>query len=340
MARKAMLIATFAVLIAAIAAPITAQTDYKMLDVTQDGKYYMNRFDISDWEPGEDFIYLRSYYLPWQGQDSIDYEISLEQLKVNGEVVGVNLVGKEYEGVDGEAKIITVQCDPDHLKDLKAFPKVTAVSLVGLKNEEDLTKLAEIPNLYALDVAYCKVTDEGLKHIATLEELRVLNLANTEISDAGLGHLSELENLRTLDLESTEITDAGLAHLKELDNLRSLNLYRTKTSGAETLALRGEPLEVTDKGLKALAGMGKLSELNLHGAAITDEGVKEICTMALQTMTYLRKLNLSATPITDESVPSLAKMKELRQLDIKGTNISPAKVTELRMQLPDCEINY
>jgi uncharacterized protein YnzC (UPF0291/DUF896 family) len=33
-------------------------------------------------------------------------------------------------------------------------------------------------------------------------------------------------------------------------------------------------------------------------------------------------------------------MRELRNLDIKGTDISPDKVAELRMKLPDCEINY
>ncbi|MCK4334665.1 hypothetical protein KAX06_07805 [candidate division WOR-3 bacterium] len=340
MARKAMLFAAFAVLFAAIAAPLAAQADYKMLDVTEDGRYYKNRFDVADWEPGEDFIYLRSYYIPWQGEDSIDYEMTLQQLKVNGEVVGVNLVGKKCEDVAGQAKIVTVQCTPQHLEDLDAFPKLVAVSLVGVKNEDDLSKLVELPNLRALDIAYCKVSDDGLKYVSLLPELRVLNLANTEISDAGLSYLSELKHLRTLDLESTEITDAGIAHLKDLGNLRSLNLFHTKAAGAETLALRGKPLKITDAGIKALAGMGKLSELNLHGAAITDEGVKELSKMTLQTMTHMRKLNLSATAVTDDCVPALAKMRELRNLDIKGTDISPDKVAELRMKLPDCEINY
>jgi len=340
MAKRVLVVASLAILVVTMITPLAAQADYKMLDVTEDGKYYKNRLDVTHWEPGEDFIYIRSYYIPWQGEDSIDYELSLQELKVNGEVIGVNLVGKHGDIEDGKAKVLTVQCDPGHLESLSEYPGVVAVSLVGVKNDGDLAKLSDIPNLRALDLAYCKISDDALAHISSLSGLRVLNLANTEISDAGLAHLAELEYLRSLDLESTEITDAGLEHIKDLENLRSLNLFHTKTGGAETLALRGQPLQVSDQGLKALAGMGKLSELNLHGAAITDEGVKNLLTMTTQSMTHLRKLNLSATPITDDCVPDLIKMKELSVLDIKGTDISPAKVAELRMQLPDCEINY
>jgi len=327
---------TFLAVLLSVLVAVGFASAYRMLSVTEEGLYYRNRLDVSDWESGEDFIYLRSYYIPWQGEDSIDYELSLAELKVNGEVVGVNLLEKQPDEVQDPSKIVTVQTDPEHLDALDEFPELTAVSLVGIRDEKELAKLAELPNLRALDVAYSKISDVGLSYIAALGELRVLNLASTEVSDAGLAHLAKLKHLRSLDLESTEITDEGLAYLKDLEDLRSLNLFRTKAGGgAESLALRGRPLKVTDEGLKALAGLDKLSELNLHGAAITNEGVKHIAAM-----TRLHKLNLSATGINDDCVDDLAKMKGLYTLDIKGTDISPAKVAELRKLLPDCEINY
>lgn len=338
MARRIVLFAALAVMLAAIAAPVTAQVDEKTVTLSENGMYYKGRVDVTGWKPGEDFIYLRPYYIPWMGEDSIDYELTLQELKVSGELVGVNLAGSEAEPADRDA-IVTVQCDPAHLDALTGYPNLVAVSMVGLTSQQDLAKLAKLPGLRALDLAYCKVSDEGLEYVAKLTGLRALNLSNTEVSDDGLKNLSKLENLRVLDLEGTWVSDAGIASLEGLGNLRSLNLCQNKPS-SEALALRGQPLDVTDEGLKALAGMGKLSELNLQGSAVTDQGINDLATMSKQTMTPLRKLNLSSTDVTDECVPALGKMTELRNLDIKGTGITPAKVAELRAMLPECAIIY
>lgn len=338
MARRTMLFVVTAIVLLAAAVPLRAQLEEKSVTLTESSKYYKGRMDVTGWKPGEDYIYLRPYYVPWQGQDSLDYELTLQELKINGKKVGVNLVGSEVEPADKEG-ILSVQCDPAHLDALAAYPDLVALSLVGITNEEDLAKLANLSGLQALDLAYCKITDAGAAYLASLTELRALNLSNTEISDEGLKNLAALENLRELDLTGTWVSDAGLAYLKDLDNLRTLNLYQTRPDG-EALALRGKPLDVTDAGLKAIAGMGKLSELNLHGAAITDQGVKDLATVSQQAMVPIRKLDLSATDITDECVPALEKMTELRNLDIKGTNITPPKVAELRTKLPECAIIY
>lgn len=316
-------------------AVLHAQADYQMLSVTEEGRYFKYRFEISDWQPGEHFINFRAYYLPWQGEDSLDYEITLGQLKVNGEIVGVDLVEKSLASLNGKSeKIVTVQTDPEHLDEAAGLPNLMALTYVDV-SDEDLEKLSRVSDLRALDLAYTKTTDAGVEKIADLNELRVLNLSYTKVTDEGLKHLSGMTKLHTLDLENTLVTDEGVKELANLDNLTTLNLFRTPAAEGETLTLRGVPLKITDEGLKSLAGMGKLTELNLHGAAISDEGIKHLANLG-----QLARLDLRATEITDESLVHLSKLKNLRILNIKGTKISAVGVAQLRKALPDCEISY
>ncbi|MBD3285273.1 hypothetical protein GF359_10910 [candidate division WOR-3 bacterium] len=335
MNRKILSPVILGVLVFALALPLAAQPDdFQMLSITEDGKYFKCRYDVTYWESGEDFIYLSFYYYPWSGEDSIDYSIAYKLLEVNGKIVGVNLVEREAETVVDKSGIITAQVDSDNIDDLVQFPNLIAVSVVGA-TEEDLAKLSNYDNLRAIDLAYTKITNDGLAGLAELPELRVLNLSYTKVSDEGLQYLSELENLRSINLESTEITNDGLAYLEGLDELRHLNLFRTPAGKMEALVMRGQPYKVGDAGTFSLSRMDKLTELNLHGSDITDDGIDQ-----LVSMTNLRFLDLSATKITDASIQELSKMNNLRYLDIKGTEITTAGLKRLRNALPDCEINF
>ncbi|MBN2380660.1 hypothetical protein JXM67_12740 [candidate division WOR-3 bacterium] len=335
MKKKTILAVLLILVVLGAASSLQAQPeDLKMLSITEDGKYYRCRLDVTDWKPFDDFVYLYSYYFPWRGEDSIDYEIHLAELKVNAEVVGLNLLERSAEEALDKSKILTVQTDIENLTDLKKFPNLVALSLVGI-SEGDLARLKDCEGLRALDLAYTKISSEDLAYIESLTELRVLNLSYTNVTDEGLKHLASLNNLRSVDLESTEITDEGLTYLEGLEDLRSLNLFRTPAGKVETLVMRGQPYKVGDAGTFSLAKLGNLDELNLHGADLTDEGLKQITKMS-----KLRLLDLSATKITDASVPDLSKMTNLRYLDVKGTDISVEGLNTLREALPDCEINY
>ncbi len=311
-----------------------AQQEYRMLSVTEQGRYFKYRLDVSDWLEGQDFINLRSYYVPWMGEDSLDYEISPGRLKINGEVVGVDLVEQPLSDVPSKDKILSAQTDPAHLDKVDSLPNLVSLSFVGIK-DDDLKKLSSHRDLKALDLAYAKITDKGLSYLDSLTELRLLNLSYTNISDEGLGYLRGLKNLRTLDLENTAVTDKGLAHLEGLDQLRSLNLFLTPARAGETLTLRGVPVAVSDEGLKTLSTLRALSELNLHGSAVTDAG-----TGYLSSMAALEQLDLRATRITDASVENLAQLKNLRRLDLKGTGLTSQGISRLHEALPECEVNY
>lgn len=91
--------------------------------------------------------------------------------------------------------------------------------------------------VYALNLARTKITDDGLKAIQNLKNLCRLHLENTKITDAGLTHLKGLSNLEYLNLYGTGVTDSGLSELEGLKNLRAVYLWQTKVTpaGAEKL---------------------------------------------------------------------------------------------------------
>ncbi len=107
-----------------------------------------------------------------------------------------------------------------------------------------------------------KITDAQLASLAPIApQVFWLNLAGTRITDNGLAALEPLRNLRKLHLERTPITDSGLAHLKGLTNLGYLNLYSTG---------------VSDAGLAQLAALKNLRQLYLWETKVTPAGVEEL----------------------------------------------------------------
>jgi hypothetical protein len=67
-----------------------------------------------------------------------------------------------------------------------------------------------------LNLAECKIGDDGLKALAGLTALQNLNLAETQVTDAGLDQLKGLKNLKTLDLSAdSDVTPSGVAKLQK-----------------------------------------------------------------------------------------------------------------------------
>ncbi len=97
---------------------------------------------------------------------------------------------------------------------------------------------ATASQVYSLNLAGSKATDEGLKTLSKLQNLSSLHLENSTVTDAGLAQLAKLSRLKYLNLYGTEITDAGLAHLEGLKHLRNLYLWKTKVSYDVAMALQ------------------------------------------------------------------------------------------------------
>ncbi len=88
--------------------------------------------------------------------------------------------------------------------------------------DEDLSCLADLPELEHLSLNRTRVTDESLVPWERLPSLKILRLVDTDVTDDCVEHLLKLTTLEELDLFRTQITAAGVARLRKLPNLRFL----------------------------------------------------------------------------------------------------------------------
>jgi hypothetical protein len=112
------------------------------------------------------------------------------------------------------------------------------VSSAATTTDQQIDLLAKVaPQLYDLNLAGTKISDDGLKALDNMSNLRRLHLEKTAVTDAGLSHLKNLNNLEYLNLYHTSVSDAGLAQLQGLKKLKNVYLWQSKVTdeGAETL---------------------------------------------------------------------------------------------------------
>ncbi|MDB5292077.1 MAG: ribonuclease inhibitor [Phycisphaerales bacterium] len=105
-------------------------------------------------------------------------------------------------------------------------------------NDSQVEMLGSVAaQIYDLNLANTKVTDDALKALEGMKNLHRLHLERTAITDGGLAHLKGLTSLEYLNLYNTGVTDAGLAQLEGLKGLKNLYLWQSKVTdtGAEGL---------------------------------------------------------------------------------------------------------
>ena len=111
----------------------------------------------------------------------------------------------------------------------------------------------------------------------------------------------------------------GLEALADLPHLQEVGVFK---------------LAVNDSDLEKLAELKHLQILYISGSRfITDQGVRH-----LERLSCLKKLELSDVHVTDKSVPSLRTLRKLQWLQLNGTGITAAGLTELQEKLPSCKI--
>ncbi len=105
--------------------------------------------------------------------------------------------------------------------------------------DHDVALLAEVADqIYSLNLAGSKVSNDGMAVLANLKNLRRLHLENSSVSDAGLSHVASLTGVQFLNLYGTTITDAGIAHLGGWKHLQKLYLWQSKISYEAAMALK------------------------------------------------------------------------------------------------------
>jgi hypothetical protein len=114
------------------------------------------------------------------------------------------------------------------LKNLRQFhvhgPQSTATALVPA--------LAQLTELYELDIYDKASSNESIQEIGKLPKLKMLRLFTGTFDDSGVAPLKNLATLEELVLSSPNFTDAGLEHLVGLKNLRKLAVHGSKVTPA------------------------------------------------------------------------------------------------------------
>jgi hypothetical protein len=80
--------------------------------------------------------------------------------------------------------------------------------------------------------------------------------------------------------------------------------------------------------------------LSLNRTPITDRGLASLATLEnLETLIVSRQgWTADGFRVTDRSIPHLAKLRSLKQLSLRGADLTEAGVERLRAELADCKI--
>jgi len=307
---------------------------------------FPSEIDISDWEPGGNFIGLSTgetfpegeewfLYYPWQGETKIDHRYENGRLWVNGRVAGIDLREVELDDLEDKTTIVTVKALPTQLNQVQKLPNVLVLEIV--EGEGDLSPLARFTTLTKL-IIWPRINDTHLAYVERLINLKELHVYSDRITEAGLVHLKGLSKLRRLHLLPMGngegwLTDVGLGYLADLVNLRELSLFWEKITDkglshiegiTELTQLTLDGNKITDEGLRHLRGLKELTELSLDFTEITDDGLKH-----LKPFTNLKELSLMATAISDDGLKHLKGLHSLETLILIDTPITDAGLKEL-----------
>ncbi|MBN2380826.1 hypothetical protein JXM67_13590 [candidate division WOR-3 bacterium] len=312
----------------------------KIVIVNEDGD--IDESDVTDLEPGDDFLYLYGYYYPWQGEDTLNVRRDQRFLYVEEKLAGANLSKVPLEELADTGNIIALlMVQASNLSHLGRFSNLKALSCF-IFSDSDWVNLKRLDNLSVLEAFGPGINDTSLKHLVDLTGLKVLCLSENKITDKGLVYLEPLTDLRSLDLEFTHCSDTGLIHLEGLVNLRKLNLHLVYISdeglihlanlkNLRELHLWGKG--ISDRGIAYLKNLPYLRKLSLEYTSITSEGIA-----SLKGFVALKELTLTFTPLVDENLQALKKLKNLDVLRIGEIDISANNLDTLEKALPKCDI--
>lgn len=167
------------------------------------------------------------------------------------------------------------------------------------------------------------VTDDAIIELLGTgdDSLFKLDLTATEIGSRALKRIAELPSLISLRLEWTSVTTADLQMLASKDQLKAL-------------ALRGVRLE--PQGLSAITRMSRLRSLVLEDLRV-ESGLD---LSVLKQLTSLTSLRIKNVTVTNETAQTLSQMTQLEYLSLRDTGLSLAAIEQLRVQLPETEVNH
>lgn len=190
-----------------------------------------------------------------------------------------------------------------------------------------------------------KWTDDDFRRLADLRRLKLLSLSDG-LNDARLAQLASLVELEYLQTNLAQITDDGIKPLTRLKSLKNLKFFHPGKAftGAglaelatlpnlERLTVAGS-LAFNDVGMAAVAKLTRLKEFRTWHAGATNEGVKKLRELKLQSLYLGQRLTYKqpACP-TDETIATLVEMKTLESLQLDEARLTLPALVQLK-QLP------
>jgi len=192
---------------------------------------------------------------------------------------------------------------------------------------QDLSPLCAVAGLTRLFISVHELHD--------ITPLKGLKLSRLFLNAPGYSDLSPLHGMELgfLDL----VGSANIADLSPLKGmpLKSLSIAYTLASDLEPL--RGMQLDYLNCDSCSVSDLSPLQGMPLTMLEIRNTRVEDLA--PLQEMPLIR-LRCANTPVNDTGLAPLKSCKSLRSLDLKGTEVTAAGIEELKMNLPNCQIEW
>jgi Leucine-rich repeat (LRR) protein len=156
------------------------------------------------------------------------------------------------------------------------------------------------------------LTDTAIKSIGHLRTLTKLRVGSNDVSDESIQYINQLPLLQTLYIAFTGITENGACSLKRLKNFTDFGVGR---------------MDSASRLLSILKNSNNLHAFGVVECNLTKEDLKKIGTMQ-----KLDSLNVSENKnVDDDSLKLLVPLKNLRKLNIKHTEVTPASLETFKL---------
>lgn len=247
---------------------------------------------------------------------------------------------------------------------IAALTELTSLT-VRLGAEVPAAELQLLRKLRLQNLVLSDVDDDQMKALKDQLELLSLTIYSGQLSDVGLAPLKGMRNLSSLRVEKcpnvsgaflmslnqtpistilfadVPLTDQALAAATKFPKLRELLLYRCvpvdsrctflkSAGGLQTLHL----VEVNVPDWSFLGSLRQLRRLQVHGIAVSDEGVKLLSQLPLESIQFVR------TPVTDGQLKQLNGHRTLNNITLLQTEVTPNAVDAMKVSLPKASVNY
>lgn len=228
---------------------------------------------------------------------------------------------------DGDFKVVGLELYATEA----AFSVEPALEILGLRTlalydfeEVDIPKIAQLHSLSDITFNACTVADSDLAFLSSMPNLRALSLDNCDVTDAGMSALALALKLDTLTIGGTLVSGKGLRFLGPLSNLRLLDLTELEFAAEDLQHLTPDLQElylasctVGDEVVDELRRFPDLFAVGLQGTQITSAGVK-----ALASLNNLQILDLSDVDLSAEALSALQQCSSLQELSVMGMKLS------------------